>query len=116
MKKNITINLCGRLFNIDEDAYELLRHYTETLRNYFGKQQGGSEIADDIEERIAELLDELKRQGVEAVNIEHVKQVITRIGQPEEMDGSEPDDSPGPQSTDSHETDGEKAAFQGDET
>ena len=33
MKKNITINLCGRLFNIDEDAYELLRHYTETLRN-----------------------------------------------------------------------------------
>ncbi|MBR3123545.1 MAG: PspC domain-containing protein [Prevotella sp.] len=116
MKKNITINLCGRLFNIDEDAYELLRHYTETLRNYFGKQQGGSEIADDIEERIAELLDELKRQGVEAVNIEHVKQVITRIGQPEEMDGSEPDDSPGPQSTDSHETDGEKTAFQGDET
>ena len=115
MKKNITINLCGRLFNIDEDAYELLRHYTETLRNYFGKQQGGSEIADDIEERIAELLDELKRQGVEAVNIEHVKQVITRIGQPEEMDGSEPDDSPDPQSTNSHETDGENAAFQGSE-
>lgn len=116
MKKNITINLCGRLFNIDEDAYELLLHYTETLRNYFGKQQGGSEIADDIEERIAELFDELKRQGVEAVNIEHVKQVITRIGQPEEMDGSEPDDSPGPQSTDSYETDSEKAAFQGNET
>lgn len=115
MKKNITINLCGRLFNIDEDAYELLRHYTETLRNYFGKQQGGSEIADDIEERIAELLDELKRQGVEAVNIEHVKQVITRIGQPEEMDGSEPDDSPDPQSTNSHETDGENVAFQGSE-
>ena len=59
----------------------------------------------------AKALQELKRQGVEAVNIEHVKQVITRIGQPEEMDGSEPDDSPGPQSADSHETDGEKAAF-----
>ena len=25
MKKNITINLCGRLFQIDEDAYERLR-------------------------------------------------------------------------------------------
>lgn len=116
MKKNITINLCGRLFNIDEDAYELLLHYTETLRNYFGKQQGGSEIADDIEERIAELLDELKRQGVEAVNIEHVKQVITRIGQPEEMDGSEPDESSVPPSSDNGESDGEKATFQGDET
>ena len=116
MKKNITINLCGRLFNIDEDAYELLRHYIDTLRSYFAKQEGGEEIADDIESRIAELLEELKNQGTEAVNIEHVKQVITRIGQPEEMDGSEPDDSPDPQSTDSHETDGEKAAFQGNET
>ena len=27
MKKNITINLCGRLFQIDEDAYELLQNY-----------------------------------------------------------------------------------------
>ena len=63
MKKNITINLCGRLYQIDEDAYELLSQYTETLRNYFLKQEDGKEIADDIEERIAELLDELKAQG-----------------------------------------------------
>ena len=72
MKKNITINLCGRLYQIDEDAYELLSHYTETLRNYFLKQEGGKEIADDIEERVAELLDDLKAQGTEAITIEHV--------------------------------------------
>ena len=29
MKKNININLCGRLFNIDEDAYELLKNYMD---------------------------------------------------------------------------------------
>ena len=86
MKKNITINLCGRLFNIDEDAFELLRHYTDTLRSYFSRQEGGDEIVDDLEQRIGELLDELKNQGVEAINIDHVKEVITRIGQPEEMD------------------------------
>ena len=85
MKKNITINLCGRLFNIDEDAYELLRNYIDALRSYFAKQEGGDEIADDIEVRIAELLEELKSQGVEAVNINHVKQIVTRIGQPEEI-------------------------------
>ena len=89
MKKNITINLCGRLFNIDEDAYELLRHYIDTLRLYFAKQEGGEEIADDIETRIAELLEELKNQGIEAVNIEHIKEIIHRIGKPEEMDGFE---------------------------
>ncbi len=70
MKKNITINLCGRLFQIDEDAYEMLQHYTDSLRSYFGKQEGGEEIADDIEARIAELLDELKQQGNEAVTID----------------------------------------------
>lgn len=81
MKKNITINLCGRLYAIDEDAYELLNHYTDTLRNYFRKQEGGEEIANDIEERIAELFDELKENGVEAITIEHVQDIISRVGE-----------------------------------
>ncbi|MBR1469956.1 MAG: PspC domain-containing protein, partial [Prevotella sp.] len=115
MKKNITINLCGRLFNIDEDAYELLGHYIDTLRAYFAKQQGGEEIADDIEMRIAELLEELKSQGIEAVNIEHVKEIIRRIGKPEEMDGAESDEAQNTQSADGRETDGENAASRGDE-
>ena len=87
MKKNITINLCGRLYQIDEDAYELLSHYTETLRNYFLKQEGGKEIADDIEERVAELLDDLKAQGIEAITIEHVEDIIRQIGQVEDIAG-----------------------------
>ena len=89
MKKNITINLCGRLYQIDEDAYEMLQHYIESLHSYFGKQMGDDEIADDIESRIAELFDELKAQGIEAINIEHVKDIITRIGKPEQMADSE---------------------------
>ncbi len=90
MKKNITINLCGRLFQIDEDAYELLQQYINSLRSSFGKQEGGDEIVDDIEARIAELFDELRQQGIEAITIEHVKDIITRIGKPEELTGEEP--------------------------
>ena len=89
MKKNITINLCGRLFNIDEDAYQLLRTYTDSLRNYFKKQEGGDEIADDIEARIAELLDELKANGTEAITIEHIQTIIRRVGSPDEMDATD---------------------------
>ena len=89
MKKNITINLCGRLFQIDEDAYELLQQYINSLRSAFGKQEGGDEIVDDIEARIAELFDELRQQGIEAITIEHVKEIITRIGKPEELTGEE---------------------------
>ena len=89
MKKNITINLCGRLFQIDEDAYEMLQHYTDSLRSHFGRQAEGDEIVNDIEERIAELLDELKANGNEAITIDHVKDIITRIGKPEELAGDE---------------------------
>ena len=89
MKKNITINLCGRLFQIDEDAYELLQQYIESLRQSFGREEGGEEIVNDIEARIAELFDELRQQGVEAITIEHVKDIITRIGKPEELTGEE---------------------------
>lgn len=89
MKKNITINLCGRLFQIDEDAYELLQQYIDSLRSSFGRQVGGDEIVDDIEARIAELFDELRQQGTEAITIDHVKDIISRIGEPEQLAGEE---------------------------
>ena len=90
MKKNITINLCGRLFQIDEDAYELLQQYIDSLHASFGNKEDGEEIANDIEERIAELFDELKTRGTMAITIEHVKDIITRIGRPEELtDGND---------------------------
>ncbi len=85
MKKNITINLSGRLFNIDEDAYQLLKHYTDTLRRYYGKHEGDTEIADDIETRIAELFEEIMANGNEAITIEHVQGVISRIGELEDL-------------------------------
>ena len=89
MKKNITINLCGRLFQMDEDAYEMLSTYEQSLRNYFRSREGGQEIAEDIEARIAELLDEIKAQGAVAINIDHVTGIVQRLGKPEEMDGAD---------------------------
>ena len=86
MKKNITINLLGRLYAIDEDAYELLKRYTDSLRSYFARREGGEEIADDIEARIAELFDELKQGGLQAITIEHVEDIIHRVGRPEDME------------------------------
>jgi len=89
MKKNITINLFGSLYAIDEDAYELLKKYEDNLKAYFCKQDGGEEIVDDIEHRIAELLQELKAKGVNAISIEHVQEIIGRIGNPDQMEGEE---------------------------
>lgn len=86
MKKNITINIFGILYQIDEDAYELLQKYNENMRRYYSHREDGAEIADDVEHRVAELFAELQSQGVMAITIDHVKDIITRIGDPQEMD------------------------------
>ena len=82
MKKNISVNIFGTLYPIDEDAYDLLLKYNENMRRYYSRMEDGEEIADDIEHRVAELLSELRSQGVMAITIDHVKQIIERIGDP----------------------------------
>lgn len=82
MKKNITVNLFGTLYAIDDDACKLLEQYLDNMRSYFSKREGGDEITDDIEHRVAELFSELKTNGVEAISIEHVRDIIQRIGNP----------------------------------
>ena len=86
MKKNITINFFGTLYAIDEDAYELLNRYLSDIKKYFSRKEGGEEIADDIEHRVAELMLELKTNGREPIDIELVKEIIGRIGNPEDLD------------------------------
>lgn len=90
MKKNITINMQGRLYAIDEDAYNLLKQYEDSLRNYFANKEGGHEIVDDIEARIAELFDEVVARGKVAIDINDVESIVTRMGAPRDMD--EPQD------------------------
>lgn len=63
MKKNININFFGTLYAIDEDAYELLNRYINDIKKYFSGKEGGEEISDDIEHRIAEVMQELKAEG-----------------------------------------------------
>ena len=86
MKKNISTNIFGTIYAIDEDAYQLLENYLQSMKSYFQRQEGGEEIADDIEHRVAELLWERKEQGMEAVNIETVKEIIEKIGNATDID------------------------------
>lgn len=110
MKKNITINLFGQLYAIDEDAVKLLEEYLENMKRYFSRQDGGDEIADDIEHRVAELFAEMKANGVEAISIEHVQDIIRRIGNPEEMGSADEDGCTPPPPPHSEGDDAEDAA------
>lgn len=95
MKKTFTINISGTVFHIEEDAFEKLQAYLQKLSSYFEQQTGGQEILQDIEARIAELLQEKMKEGNEAVTNEWVEEVMHRMGNPEDfMDADSTGDAP----------------------
>src|SRR4029077_10994465 len=86
MKKIININLSGRVIPIEDSAYEKLQSYIESLRRYFAKEEGRDEIINDIESRIAELMNEKVRKGASCVTDADVDEIIASMGRPEELD------------------------------
>jgi len=89
MKKTLNVNLNGRVFTIDEDAYRLLESYLSNLRIYFRKEDGCAEIINDFEARIEELFSEKTQQGYQVITLEHVEEVIARVGKPTDFERSE---------------------------
>ncbi len=91
MKKTTTINLGQSVFHIDEDAYELLRQYLDSLKCHFEKEDGADEILEDIEIRMSDLFKERIRYGLEVLTIRDTNEVIEIMGHPEdfEKDGLE---------------------------
>ena len=55
MIKTFNINLAGQIFNINEDAYEHLSGYFNSLRTFYANEDDKDEIIRDIEARFAEL-------------------------------------------------------------
>ncbi|MDO9580601.1 MAG: PspC domain-containing protein [Bacteroidales bacterium] len=94
MDKTININIGGNLFQIDEDAFRILRDYLQAINNRFRNVQEGLETIEDIESRIAEIFQSQKGlAGV--ISKENVEAMITIIGKPEDFDlGDQETDQP----------------------
>lgn len=89
MKKTISINISGLFFNIDEDAFNKLSQYLNSIKNHFEGREGHEEIIADIESRIAELLQQSLHENKQVISLQDVNLVIGTLGQPFEMDGDE---------------------------
>ncbi len=86
MKRTFTANIDGQVFNIDDDAYNLLNNYLNQLRSTFPGEDG-TEIITDIESRIRELLCERTAGGRDVVVIGDISCVIARMGRPQDLGG-----------------------------
>ncbi len=84
MNKTVNINLANRLFHIDEQAYNKMRRYLESIKRSFANTPGSDEIMADIEARIAELFYEKLENERQVITEKEVDEVITIMGQPED--------------------------------
>ncbi|MDE6369305.1 MAG: PspC domain-containing protein [Muribaculaceae bacterium] len=93
MKKTFPVNINGKVFYIDEDAYELLLNYLDQLRSAFSGAEG-EEIVTDIEGRISELFDERIYQGANAIVYTDVNRVIEIMGKPSDISETDEAETP----------------------
>ena len=91
MKKVININFQGRVTPIEETAYEVLKRYIESLRQFFANEEGRDEIINDIESRIGELFSELLKKGQPCIADTDVESIMHSIGRPEDFEAQDAD-------------------------
>lgn len=84
MKKTISISIAGLLFNVEEDAYEKLHTYLESIRAYFAENSDQAEIQKDIEARIAEQFGEKT-----IITLVDVENIIATMGTVDQFDEEE---------------------------
>jgi len=80
MKKNISINISGIIFHIEEDGYENLRKYLDSINKYFASFEDSSEILADIESRVAEIFLSKLNEGKQVITSEDVNALIATMG------------------------------------
>ncbi|WP_439881916.1 PspC domain-containing protein [Pontibacter sp. MBLB2868] len=117
MKKNISINLQGIIFHIEEDGYEQLSRYLASIRTYFSNYEGHEEIVADIEARIAEIFSARLAPGKQVISLDDVEYLIARMGDVtdfevlEPMDEEIPHAAPGPDANSTYTTEGPKKLY-----
>lgn len=80
MNKNISINISGIIFHIEEDGYDLLKNYLDSVHSYFASFDGSDEIIADIEARAAELFMTKLKTDKQIITAEDVQTLIKTLG------------------------------------
>ena len=79
MKKTFNINIGNKVFNIDDDAYDLLNKYLDSIKKYFDNIDSEEDISVDIENRISEKFSKIKLVD-ESLTINDIKNIINEMG------------------------------------
>jgi phage shock protein PspC (stress-responsive transcriptional regulator) len=85
MKKTLAINLSGLVFNLDEDAYQVLKNYLDSISEHFRNDVGKEEIITDIENRFAEEFNQKRTGSKQVIILADVNEIIKTLGSTEDF-------------------------------
>ncbi|MBJ6110839.1 PspC domain-containing protein [Hymenobacter sp. BT523] len=96
MKKNISINLQGIIFHIEEDGFEVLSRYLAEVKAHFANYRGHEDIVADIEGRIAELFSVRLSPMQQVITLDDVNAMMAKMGRVSDFapDADEDDEAP----------------------
>ena len=80
MKKTFTVNIGQSIFNIDEDAYDILKKYLISVKKYFNTIDDQGEIIKDFELRIAENFSSKISVDKKSIDLGDVRKMIKIMG------------------------------------
>ena len=90
MKEVDRVSIGGYAFTLEKDAAAEVERYLNGLEAHYLGQEGGKEIMEGIEERMAELLvDRCGKAGV--VTVSDIGSIIDVLGRPERIEADDPE-------------------------
>jgi phage shock protein PspC (stress-responsive transcriptional regulator) len=92
MKKNISINIGGIIFHIEEDGFDKLKAYLDAINRYFSDFKDSQEIINDIENRIAEIFLAKLKDDKQVIGLEDVNALMVTLGSIEDFKKAEETD------------------------
>ena len=106
MKKNISINLQGIIFHIEEDGYDVLSRYLAEVKAHFAGIRGHQDIVADIEARIAEIFAARLSPSQQVITLEDVEAMTAKMGRVSDFESETDEDDVATDSADAFGTTG----------
>jgi phage shock protein PspC (stress-responsive transcriptional regulator) len=94
MKRTTTVNIGGQVFNMDEDAHEMLDYYLASIAGQFQDEKERKDIMDDVEARIAEIFRNKITPFRQVITAGDVNDMMLIMGKPSDF-GTEDEELPG---------------------
>ena len=96
------VSIGGYAFTLEVEAYAMVKQYLDELNQFYSQREGGAEVMEGFEERMAELLyEKCADDGV--ATVAEVREIIAVLGKPsaiEAEDGPEPKRAANPEQAD----------------